>query len=387
MAQSKDNVKERWTQYCSDLYKDDGGGDEIVRELENISPSYQDDSQDILYSEVNQAIQSLKSNKSPGPDGITAEMIQAGGEQLIHQIHALCNKAWNQGAIPKEWGKSILVPIPKKRDLNECSNYRTISLINHMSKILSIILLNRLKYRLDPYLAEEQAGFRKDRSTVQQILTLRLLAEKAKRQGIKIYNCFIDFRKAFDTIKHNIIWVVLKSYGIGNKTLALLQNIYEQAQSAVRVDKEIGEWFHTSVGTRQGDPLSPLLFITYLERVMDKAIQTDSGISISGTLVNNLRFADDINMIQEDRNMLLKQTERLQTVATQAGLTINTGKTKTLVFGGPNIEQPIQIAGNNGADAADRTCSTWHKIGDNGKTLSDQWLAPTGDKPMGHRES
>ncbi|CAM4929837.1 unnamed protein product [Rotaria socialis] len=199
---------------------------------------------------------------------------------------------------------------------------------------------------MDPYLAEEQAGFRKDRSTVQQILTLRLLAEKAKRQGIKIYNCFIDFRKAFDTIKHNIIWAVLKSYGIGNKILALLQNIYEQAQSAVRVDKQIGEWFHTSVGTRQGDPLSPLLFITYLERVMDKAIQTDSGISISGTLVNNLRFADDINMIQEDRNMLLKQTERLQTVATQAGLTINTGKTKTLVFGGPNIEQPIQISGN-----------------------------------------
>ncbi|CAF3677816.1 unnamed protein product [Rotaria socialis] len=186
MAQSKDNVKERWTQYCSDLYKDDGGGDEIVRELENISPSYQDDSQDILYSEVNQAIQTLKSNKSPGSDGITAEMIQAGGEQLIHQIHALCNKAWNQGAIPKEWGKSILVPIPKKGDLNECSNYRTISLINHTSKILLIILLNRLKYRLDPYLAEEQAGFRKDRSTVQQILTLRLLAEKAKRQGIKI---------------------------------------------------------------------------------------------------------------------------------------------------------------------------------------------------------
>ncbi|CAF2081889.1 unnamed protein product [Rotaria magnacalcarata] len=147
-------------------------------------------------------IKTLKKKFVPRTTAIKNE--DAGGEQLIHQIHALCNKAWNQGAIPKEWGKSILVPIPKKGDLNECSNYRTISLINHTSKILLIILLNRLKYRLDPYLAEEQAGFRKDRSTVQQILTLRLLAEKAKRQGIKIYNCFIDFRKAFDTIKHNI---------------------------------------------------------------------------------------------------------------------------------------------------------------------------------------
>ncbi|CAF4177383.1 unnamed protein product [Rotaria magnacalcarata] len=152
-------------------------------------------------------------------------------------------------------------------------------------------------------------------------------------------------RQAYSLIKTLKKKFVPRTTAIKNEDGTMAQS-KDNAQSAVRVDKEIGEWFHTSVGTRQGDPLSPLLFITYLERVMDKAIQTDSGISISGTLVNNLRFADDINMIQEDRNMLLKQTERLQTVATQAGLTINTGKTKTLVFGGPNIEQPIKIAGN-----------------------------------------
>ncbi|CAF5218392.1 unnamed protein product, partial [Rotaria magnacalcarata] len=102
--------------------------------------------------------------------------------------------------------------------------------------------------------------------------------------------------------------------------ITVLQNIYEQAQSAVRIDKETGEWFQTSVGTRQGDPLSPLLFITYLERVMDKAMQMDSGINNSGTLVNNLRFADDIDIIQEDCDMLLEQIERLRAAAAQAGL-------------------------------------------------------------------
>ncbi|CAF3702999.1 unnamed protein product, partial [Rotaria socialis] len=346
MAQSKDKEKERWTQYCSGLYKDEGGGDEMVKELESIFPSYEEDPQDILYTEVEQAIHTLKNNKSPGSDGITAEMIQAGGEQLIRQIHALCNKAWHQGVIPKEWGKSILVPIPKKGDLSECSNYRTISLIKHTSKILLVILLNRIKHHLDPYLADEQAGFRKDRSTVQQILTLRLLAEKTKRQGKKLYNCFIDFQKAFDTIKHKIIWAVLKSYGIGSKMITVLQNIYEQAQSAVRIDKETGEWLQTSVGTRQGDPLSPLLFITHLERVMDKAMQMDSGINISGTLVNNLRFADDIDIIQEDCDMLLEQIERLRAAAGQAGLAMNTEKTKTLVFGDRNIEKQMHIAGN-----------------------------------------
>lgn len=157
----------------------------MVEELENIAPSTIEDAPDILYSEIEAAIQTLKKNKSPGSDGIMAEMLQAAYEKLARQIHNLCNKAWNEGTIPEDWGKSILVPIPKKGDLSNCSNYRTISLINHTGKIVLIVLLNRLKCHLDPYLSEEQAGFRKDRSTVHQILLLRLLAEKAKRQGKK----------------------------------------------------------------------------------------------------------------------------------------------------------------------------------------------------------
>ncbi|CAF2067958.1 unnamed protein product [Rotaria magnacalcarata] len=134
MQQSKEGVKQRRTQYCSGLYKDEGGGDEMVKELEGISPSYKEDPQGILYSEVEEAIRTLKSKKSPGSDGITAEMIQAGGEQLTHKIHSLCSKVWHEGVIPEEWGKSILIPIPKKGDLSECANYRTISLISHTEK-------------------------------------------------------------------------------------------------------------------------------------------------------------------------------------------------------------------------------------------------------------
>ena len=213
----------------------------VLQSKDEITPLNEEDPQDILYAEVQRVIGALKSNKSPGSDGITGEMLKAGGEPLARQIHELCNKAWHEGTIPEEWSKSILVPIPKKGDLSQCSNYRTISLINHTGKILLTVLLNRLKSQLDPYLSEEQAGFRKDRSTIHQIQTLRLWAVKAKRQGKKIYNCFIDFQKAFDTIKHKVIWATLKSYGVEAKMVTLLEKIYENSQSAVRIGKETGE--------------------------------------------------------------------------------------------------------------------------------------------------
>ena len=150
----KEHIKQRWTRYCSSLYKDNGGDEDMVKDLKQITPFYEENSNEILYAEVQEAIHKLKNNKSPGTDEITAEMLQAGGEQLVHEIHELCNKIWKEETIPDEWGKSILVPIPKKRDLSQCSNYRTISLINHTGKILLIVLLNRLKHHLDPYMAE-----------------------------------------------------------------------------------------------------------------------------------------------------------------------------------------------------------------------------------------
>jgi hypothetical protein len=189
-------------------------------------------------------------------------------------------------------------------------------------------------------------GLRKDRSTVHKISTLRLLAEKAKRQGKKIYNCFIDFQRPLDTIKHKTSWAMLKSYSVDIKMVTLLQKIYDNAYSAVRTGNDNGEWFRTDVGTRQDDPLSPLLFVAYLERVMDQMRQNTCGINISGILTNNLRFADDIDLIDEDISSLQRQIELTKTAADQAGLVLNINKTKTMVFGDRNIDNTILVAGN-----------------------------------------
>ena len=138
---------------------------------------------------------------------------------------------------------------------------------------------------------------------------------------------------------------MLRSYGIEEKMVTQLEKICEKAQSAVRIGKNQGAWFRTDVGTRQGDPLSPPLFIAYLERVMDHLKESKYGINISGTIVNNLRFADDIDLIGEEYSSLQKQFETTRIATEGAGLVVNATKTKTMVFGERNIEKAVQMAG------------------------------------------
>ena len=344
----REKVRERWTEYCRELYEDkektDGQVHEFVQELKEISPPQRiDEKEDILEAEVERAIEQLKNNKSPGLDGITSEMIKAGGHKLMKEIHGICNQIWRGESTPEEWIQSVLVTIPKKGDLTDCRNYRTIALMSHVGKIFMMILLERLKAQTEEHLADEQAGFRKDRNTVQQILLLRLIAEKAKRKGREVYNCFIDFEKAFDSVYKDVMWATLQSYGIGKRLIEILKDIGDRSRMAVRVGQDIGEWFEMSVGTKQGDPISPNLFITLLERVMDKVRDSESGISVGGMWINNLRFADDIDLIDEEQERLQKNTQVLQKEGNKAGLKINMKKTKTMVFGKKEIDKKLEV--------------------------------------------
>ena len=106
-------------------------------------------------------ILTLKNGKSPGPDNIPGELLKHGGESLIKIFTTICQQIWKTKKWPDQWTKSLIIPIPKKGDSRKCSNYRTLSLIPHASKILLRIILNCLNPQAETILAEEQAGFRK----------------------------------------------------------------------------------------------------------------------------------------------------------------------------------------------------------------------------------
>ena len=148
------------------------------------------------------AVQSLKKGKTTGVDNIPAELVQAGGEDVISALTTVCNKIWQTGEWPTPWTQTLVITLPKKGNLQQCQNYRTISLISHQSKVMLKIILNRLKPHAEKIIVEEQAGFRAGRSTTEQISNLRILCEKYFQRHQDLYHVFIDFKKAFDRVWH-----------------------------------------------------------------------------------------------------------------------------------------------------------------------------------------
>ncbi|WP_419635655.1 RNA-directed DNA polymerase, partial [Thiolapillus sp.] len=164
--------------------------------------------------EVEAAVQSLKKGKSAGVDNIPAELVQAGGEDVIIALTTICNRIWQTGEWPTPWTQSLVITLPKKGNLQQCQNYRTISLISHQSKVMLKVILNKLKPQAEKIIAEEQAGFREGRSTTEQIFNLRILCEKYLQHQQDLYHVFIDFKRVFDRVWHAALWATMKKYNI-----------------------------------------------------------------------------------------------------------------------------------------------------------------------------
>ena len=139
---------------------------------------------------------------------------------------------------PQDWKKSFFIPIPKKGSAKEYSNYRTIVVISHASKVMLKIFQARLQQYVNCELPDVQAGFRKGRGTKDQIASIRWIIEKAKEFQKNIYFCFVDYTKAFDCVDHNKLWKILQEMGIPDHLTCLLRNLYAGQEATVELDME-----------------------------------------------------------------------------------------------------------------------------------------------------
>ena len=147
-------------------------------------------------------LQSIAMNKASGGEGIPAELFQIPKDDAVKVLHSIWQQIWKTQQWPQDCKRSVFIPIPKKGNAKECSNYQTIALMSHTSKVMLKILQTRLQQYVTWELPNAQAGFRKGRGTRDQNANIRRIIEKAREFQKNVYFCFIDYAKDF-------VWITI----------------------------------------------------------------------------------------------------------------------------------------------------------------------------------
>ena len=165
---------------------------------------------DILECKVKWALRSITMNEASGGDEIPVELFQILKDDAVKVLCSICQQIWKTQQRAQDWKKSVFIPIPKKGNAKECSNYDTIALISHAGKVILKILQARLQKYMNRELPDVQPGSRIGRGTRDQIANICWIIKKAKEFQKNTYFCFIDYGKAFDCVNHNKLWKIPK---------------------------------------------------------------------------------------------------------------------------------------------------------------------------------
>nr|KAG5714489.1 hypothetical protein BaRGS_006935 [Batillaria attramentaria] len=216
-----------------------------------------------------------------------------------------------RGASP--WKEGIVIKLPKKGDLRDCSNYRGIMLLSVPGKVLNRILLERMREAVDPMLRDQQAGFRRNRSCADQIASLRIIVEQSLEWNSPLYINFIDYEKAFDSVDRGTV-KLLRHYGVPGKIISLIQCTYQDMSCRIAHAGQLSESFEVKTGVRQGCLLSPFLFLLVIDWIM-KTTTAGRKNGIQWTLwtqLDDLDFADDLALLSHSHSQIQDKTTRLE---------------------------------------------------------------------------
>ena len=296
---------------------------------------------EIERKEILGCIKRIKNNKTGGSDGLVGELLKYGGLGMVYLLEKLFLVIWREETVPKQWREGLIINLFKKGDREDPGNYRGITLLSVVGKLFCKILNNRLVECLDKegLLHEGQAGFRVNRSCIDNVYTLNELVQGRIREDKQTYAFFLDVRKAYDTVWRNGLWYKLWDMGIRGKMWRVIKGMYEESKSMVFLDGERSEAFNVEQGVAQGCSLSPILFSVFINDLLQEVEQAEVGLQLStGNRISGLLFADDFVGVSDSKENLQKLIDVVHRFCNRWRLRANVSKCAVMVFSRNMVE-------------------------------------------------
>ena len=306
-------------------------------DMANLPPTIGTDK--LTDKEVLKGLQRMKYGKARGPDEIPV-IVYKQSTICKDLLVKLLQKIWDTEEIPVKFARATFVMLYKQKgSKNDPSKYRCIGLLNHCYKILSQCLLERLNAETDGYLADWQAGFRKQRGCRDNVMVLRTLIEDMLEKGEQLVATFVDYSAAFDSVSHKFIDLALADAGASAKSRAMFRAIYQAASATTRVPDTDGEYVQSNPfpihrGVVQGDITSPLYFVLALQLILKRHDNVrGKGVPFADGIAHTLAYADDAALLDGDTDTAtLRVTAIAKGSAEDADMAINVDKTEVVHF-------------------------------------------------------
>ena len=287
--------------------------------------------------EIYTAAKKLKNNKSPFSDKLKNEMIKSSLNQLMPVYLKLFNTVLRSGTMPQTWCNGLITPIFKSGTKSDPSNYRGICVSSCLGKLFCSILNQRLLEHVQSLeiLHKSQIGFLANNRTADHVFTLRTIIDKyVNCHQTKVYACFVDFRKAFDSVWHDGLLYKLLQINVRGNFYNLIKSLYSNSTSSIKIGNNRTRPFRYARGVRQGCILSPLLFNLYVNDLAFSFnnVLSDPFILPNGTKLNSLFYADDLIILSRSKLGLQNCLNKLSSYCNSWMLSINPKKTKIMIF-------------------------------------------------------